>query len=148
MVMNDHGSSGRISSLDLLLIPTLLPRDLKRVINLRIGLLGLTHSSTFAGFFGNLSKEGKSWWRDLFWGSLEIGKGNLLPKDEMEAWLGSAHAKLNPLINISHMGPFYYKHIYKYVSSLIKTLHRHSYNIIVHHFTVYEHICQHMNFKM
>jgi hypothetical protein len=31
---------------------------------------------------------------------------------------------------------------------LIKTLHRHSYTVIVHNFTVYEHICQHMNFKM
>jgi hypothetical protein len=31
---------------------------------------------------------------------------------------------------------------------LIKTLHRHSYTVIIHNFTVYEHICQHMNFKM
>ena len=31
---------------------------------------------------------------------------------------------------------------------LIKTLHRQSYTIIIHNFTVYEHICQHMNFKM
>jgi hypothetical protein len=35
-----------------------------------------------------------------------------------------------------------------YLTLLIKTLHRHSYTLIVHHFTVYEHICQHMNFKM
>jgi hypothetical protein len=31
---------------------------------------------------------------------------------------------------------------------LIKTLHRRSYIIIVHNFTVYENICQHMNVKM
>jgi hypothetical protein len=31
---------------------------------------------------------------------------------------------------------------------LIKTLHKHSYTVIIHNFTVYEHICQHMNFKM
>jgi hypothetical protein len=31
---------------------------------------------------------------------------------------------------------------------LIKTLHRQSYTVIIHNFTVYEHICQHMNFKM
>jgi hypothetical protein len=35
-----------------------------------------------------------------------------------------------------------------YLTFLIKTLHRHSYTIIVHNFTIYEHICQHMNFKM
>jgi hypothetical protein len=35
-----------------------------------------------------------------------------------------------------------------YLTFLIKTLHRHSYTVIVHNFTVYEHICQDMNFKM
>jgi hypothetical protein len=35
-----------------------------------------------------------------------------------------------------------------YLSLLIKILHRHSYIVIVHHFIVYEHICQHMNLKM
>jgi hypothetical protein len=35
-----------------------------------------------------------------------------------------------------------------YLPFLIKTLHRHSYTVIIHNFTVYEHICQHMNFKM
>ena len=35
-----------------------------------------------------------------------------------------------------------------YLPFLIETLHRHSYTIIVHHLTVYEHICQHINFKM
>jgi hypothetical protein len=35
-----------------------------------------------------------------------------------------------------------------YLTFLIKTLHTHSYTVIVHNFTVYEHICQHMNFKM
>jgi hypothetical protein len=35
-----------------------------------------------------------------------------------------------------------------YLTFLIKTLHRHSYTVIVHNFTVYEHICEDMNFKM
>jgi hypothetical protein len=36
-----------------------------------------------------------------------------------------------------------------YLLILIKTLHRHSYNEIIHNFTVYEHnIRIHMNFKM
>jgi hypothetical protein len=35
-----------------------------------------------------------------------------------------------------------------YLPFLIKTLHIHSYTVIIHNFIVYEHICQHMNFKM
>jgi hypothetical protein len=35
-----------------------------------------------------------------------------------------------------------------YLPFLIKTLHRHSYTVIIHNFTVHEHIYQHMNFKM
>jgi hypothetical protein len=31
---------------------------------------------------------------------------------------------------------------------LIKTLHKHSYIVIVHNFIVYKHISHHMNFKM
>jgi hypothetical protein len=57
MVVNDHGSSDRISSVDLLLIPTLLPRNLKGVIPPCTGLLRLAHSSPFSGFLVNLSKE-------------------------------------------------------------------------------------------
>ena len=60
MVVNDHGSSDMISSVDLLLIPMLLPRNIKRVIPPRTELLRLAHSSPFDGFFVNLSKEGKS----------------------------------------------------------------------------------------
>jgi hypothetical protein len=59
-VVNDHGSSDRISSVDSLLIPTLLLRNFKRVIPPRTGLLRLAHSSPFSGFLVNLSKEGKS----------------------------------------------------------------------------------------
>ena len=60
MVVNDHGSSDRISSVDWLLIPTLLPRNLKRVIPLHTGLLRLVRSGMFSRFLVNLSKEGKS----------------------------------------------------------------------------------------
>jgi hypothetical protein len=60
MVVNDHGSSDKISSVDSLLIPMLLLRNLKRVIPPRTGLLRLARSSPFSGFLVNLSKEGKS----------------------------------------------------------------------------------------
>jgi hypothetical protein len=66
-VVNDYGSSDEISFVDLLLIPTLLPRNLKRVIPPRTGLLRLAHSSPFSRFLVNLSKEGISA-RDLFRG--------------------------------------------------------------------------------
>jgi hypothetical protein len=59
-VVNDHGSSDRISSVDSLLIPTLLLRNFKRVIPPRAGLLRLARSSPFSGFLVNLSTEGKS----------------------------------------------------------------------------------------
>jgi hypothetical protein len=35
-----------------------------------------------------------------------------------------------------------------YLPLLIKTLHKHSYTVILHNFIVHEHIYQHMNFKM
>ena len=60
MVMNDHGSSDNISSIDSLLIPTLLLRNLKRVVPPRTRLLRLARSSPFSGFLVNFSKEGKS----------------------------------------------------------------------------------------
>jgi hypothetical protein len=60
MVVNDHGSSNKISSVDSLLIPTLLLRNLKRVVPPRTGLLRLARSSPFSGFLVNLSKKGKS----------------------------------------------------------------------------------------
>jgi hypothetical protein len=84
MVVNDHGSSDRISSVDLLLIPTLLPRNLKRVIPPRTGLLRLAHSSPFSGFFVNISKEGKSQRRDLFWGI----PGNRQRETNSRGWVG------------------------------------------------------------
>jgi hypothetical protein len=59
-VLNVYGSFDEISFVDLLLIPTLLPRNLKRVIPPRIGLLRLSHSSPFSRFLENLSKEGIS----------------------------------------------------------------------------------------
>jgi hypothetical protein len=59
-VVNDHGSSDRISSVDSLLILTLLLRNLKRVIPPRTGLLRLAPSSPFSRFLVNLSKEGIS----------------------------------------------------------------------------------------
>jgi hypothetical protein len=59
-VVNDHRSSDRTSSVDSLLIPTLLLQNFKRVIPPRTGLLRLAHSSPFSRFLVNLSKEGKS----------------------------------------------------------------------------------------
>jgi hypothetical protein len=58
MVVNDHGSSDGISSVDSLLIPTLLLCNFKRVIPPRTGLLRLAHSSPFSRFFVDLPKEG------------------------------------------------------------------------------------------
>jgi hypothetical protein len=58
MVVNGYGSSDEISFVDLLHIPTLLPRNLKRVIHPRTGLIRLVRSSPFSGFLVNLSKEG------------------------------------------------------------------------------------------
>jgi hypothetical protein len=60
MVMNDHGSSDRTSSVDSLLILTLLHRNLKRVVPPHTGLLRLAPSSPFSNFLVNLSKEGIS----------------------------------------------------------------------------------------
>jgi hypothetical protein len=59
-VMNGYGSSNEISFVDLLLIPTLLSQNLKRVIPSRTGLLRLAHSSPFSRFLENLSKKGIS----------------------------------------------------------------------------------------
>jgi hypothetical protein len=59
-VMNDHGSSDRISSVDSLLIPMLLLQNFKRVIPPRTGLLRLAHSSPFCRFLVDLPKEGIS----------------------------------------------------------------------------------------
>jgi hypothetical protein len=59
-VVNGYGSSDEISFVDLLLIPTLLSQNLKRVIPPRTGLLRLPHSSPFSRFLENLSKKGIS----------------------------------------------------------------------------------------
>ena len=56
-VVKGYGSPDEISVVDLLHIPTLLPRNLKRVIPPRTGLIRLVHSSPFFGFLVNLSKE-------------------------------------------------------------------------------------------
>jgi hypothetical protein len=84
IVVNDHGSSDRISSVDLLLIPTLLPRNLKRVIPPRTGLLRLARSSPFSGFLVNLSKEGNLCARDLFRGI----PGNRVRETTSRGWAG------------------------------------------------------------
>jgi hypothetical protein len=57
MVVNGYGSPDRISSIDSLLISTMLLRNLKRVIPPRTGLLRLMCSSPSSGFLMNLSKE-------------------------------------------------------------------------------------------
>jgi hypothetical protein len=79
-VVNDHGSSDRISSVDSLLIPTLLLRNFKRVIPPRTGLLRLAHSSPFSRFLVNLSKEGISAKRSIPGLSWRQTKGNKLPR--------------------------------------------------------------------
>jgi hypothetical protein len=56
-VVNGYGSPDESSFVDLLHIPTLLPRNLKRVIPPRTGLIRLVRSSPFSGFLVNLSKE-------------------------------------------------------------------------------------------
>jgi hypothetical protein len=56
-VMNGYGSPDEISFDDLLHIPTLLPRNLKRVIPPHTRLIRLVRSSPFSGFLVNLSKE-------------------------------------------------------------------------------------------
>ena len=64
-VVNDPRSSNGVSSVDSFLIPTLLPRNFKRVIPPRTGLLRLAHSSPFSRFLVNLSKEGISMKRSI-----------------------------------------------------------------------------------
>jgi hypothetical protein len=59
-VVNYHGSSDRISSVNSLLIPMLLLQNFKRVIPPRTGLLRLSHSSPFSRFLVDLPKEGIS----------------------------------------------------------------------------------------
>ena len=56
-VVNGYGSPDEISFDDLLHIPTLLPRNLKRVIPPHTRLIRLVRSSPFSGFLVNLSKE-------------------------------------------------------------------------------------------
>jgi hypothetical protein len=56
-VVNGYGSSDEISFVNLLLIPTLLSQNLKRVIPPRTRLLRLAHSSPFSRFLENLSKK-------------------------------------------------------------------------------------------
>jgi hypothetical protein len=79
-VVNGYGSSDEISFVDLLLIPTLLPRNLKRVIPPRTGLLRLAHSSPFSRFLENLSKKGISVTSPIPGPSWKQTKGNKLPR--------------------------------------------------------------------
>jgi hypothetical protein len=79
-VVNDHGSSDRISSVDSLLILTLLLRNLKRVIPPRTGLLRLAPSSPFSRFLVNLSKEGISVKRSIPGHSGRQTRGNKFPR--------------------------------------------------------------------
>ena len=69
-VVNGYGSFDEISFINLLLIPMLLPQNLKRVIPPRTGLLRLAHSSPFSRFLASHSKKGISVKRSLprhFW---------------------------------------------------------------------------------
>jgi hypothetical protein len=59
-VVSYHRSSDGTSSIDSLLIPTLLLWDFKMIIPPHTGLLKIAHSSPFSRFLMNLSKEGKS----------------------------------------------------------------------------------------
>jgi hypothetical protein len=85
MVVNDHGSSDKISSIESLLTPTLLLWNSKRVIPPRTRLIILVRSSPFSGFLVNLSKEGRSLRRDLLWASLDMGKGKKHPENRLGA---------------------------------------------------------------
>ena len=57
MVVNDYGSSGEISSVDLLHLATPLTWNPNRIVPPCTGLIGLVHSSPCPGFLVNLSKE-------------------------------------------------------------------------------------------
>jgi hypothetical protein len=80
MVVNDHGSSDRISSIDSLLILTLLLQNLKRVIPPRTWLLRLASSSPFSRFLVNLSKEGISVKRFISGHPRRQTRGNKFPR--------------------------------------------------------------------
>jgi hypothetical protein len=84
MVVNDHGSSDKISSVESLLIPTLLPRNLKR-----------RHSSSyrviktcpFKSFFQVLGRpfQGGNLCEEVYLGAfLETVKGKQTPEDGLE----------------------------------------------------------------
>jgi hypothetical protein len=57
MVVNDYGSSGEISSVDLFPLTTLLSWNLNRSVPPRVGLIRSVHSSPYSRFLVNLSKE-------------------------------------------------------------------------------------------
>jgi hypothetical protein len=81
-VVNDHGSSDRISSVDSLLIPTLLLRNFRRVIPPRRGLLRLAHSSPFSRFLVDLPKEGISVNRSISGHPWRRLRGNNFPRTD------------------------------------------------------------------
>jgi hypothetical protein len=77
-VVNDHGSSDKISSIDSLLIPTLLCWDFQRVIPPRTRLLRLVQPSY--RFLVNLSREGISVKRSTPGHSKRQIRGNNFPR--------------------------------------------------------------------
>jgi hypothetical protein len=80
-----YGSSDDISFVDLLFIPTLLSRNLKRVIPPRTGLLRLSHSSPFFQVLGK-PFQGENLCKEIYIGAFsETDKGRQLPENGLEA---------------------------------------------------------------
>jgi hypothetical protein len=80
-----YGSSDEISFVDLLFIPTLLSRNLKRVIPPRTGLLRLAHSSPFFQVLGK-PFQGENLCKEIYTGAFpETDKGRQLPENGLEA---------------------------------------------------------------
>ena len=85
MVVIAYGSSDEISFIDLLFIPTLLSRNLKRVIPPRTGLLRLAHSSPFFQVLGK-PFQGENLCKEIYTGAFpETDKGRQLPENGLEA---------------------------------------------------------------
>jgi hypothetical protein len=84
-VVNGYGSSDETSFVDLLLIPTLLFQNLKRVIPPRTGLLGLAHLSPFFPVLGKPFQGGNLCEESYSGAFLETDKGKQLSEDGLEA---------------------------------------------------------------
>jgi hypothetical protein len=109
--MNDPGIFRRDLVRRLILIPTLLLRDFKRVIPPRTGLLRLAHSSPFSRFLVNLSKEGISVKRSIPGHSWRQIRGNKFPRTDWKSDLVQLVHNYIHLSIISHAWFFCYKHI-------------------------------------